>query len=56
MAGGAMGWTPREVLGCIPADFAAAHEGWLVSRGAEKPLTHDDVAELDALMERYPDG
>lgn len=56
--GGAMGWTPDEVRQTSFSDFAAATEGYLLSQGAEidDGPSEEDVKELDALMEAYPDG
>lgn len=50
-----MGWTPSEVRACSLADFVAAVDGYLRSKGIESGggdvLTADDVRELLALLE-----
>lgn len=51
-----MGWTPAEVRSCSLADFVAAVDGYLRSKGIESgggsdALTAEDVRELLALLE-----
>jgi predicted lipoprotein len=49
-----MGWRPDEVRACTMAEFAAAQEGWLAAQGVDLGPTREDVAEMEALMARYP--
>lgn len=38
------------------SDFAAAVEGYTISKGGKPPVRQSDLDELDDLAARYPDG
>lgn len=51
-----MGWPPTTVLDQEPWAFMAALDGWQIANGHKKPApSKADLAELDELMELYPD-
>lgn len=56
--GGAMGWRPEHVRATSLSDFMAAKDGWLMSQGVEVDdgPSEEDVKDLEALMEMFPDG
>lgn len=52
-----MGLRPHEVRTMSLPDFAIAVQTWNETHGAGGPdYSQDAVAELEALMEAYPDG
>lgn len=52
-----MGWKPWEIRAATLHDFDAAFRGWRKAQGHDDgPDTSDEaLADLEALMERYPD-
>jgi len=53
-----MGWRPEHVRASTVMDFENSLEGWIRSQGGEPSTEVSDeaIAELDDLMERYPDA
>lgn len=54
-----MGWKPSDVRSATLLDFNDAFDGWLLANGGSPDEGDDDTPgpdDLDALMERYPDG
>lgn len=52
-----MGWRPSDVRDCTLADFEDAFDGYIATLGGDPGPDMSDaaVADLDALMEQYPD-
>ncbi len=53
-----MGWDAFKTRRHTAADLFACFDGWLKAQGHSTgpDMSDEAVAELDALMERYPDG
>lgn len=56
--GGALGMSSAQVRAETPTDFEDLVDGWVTANGGDTgpDMSDDAIADLEALMERYPDG
>lgn len=53
---GILGWSTKQFWAATPKELYAAVEGWQESHGVkDETLTYEEIAELDELMNKFPD-